>query len=228
MNNYVAFCDISKGVGASNSTLCVKDVRNRETILAYANPSLAPEDFARMAVAIVRWVGGQQACLTGWELNGPGDVTDYASGVNFGAEVHRLGYYAVFGNVNTLLPWEPQDSKVGWRSTRERKALLLGDFRAALARGETIEHEAAMLDEAADYVYLPSGAIGPATLGEDMDGDDAMASHGDRTIAACGALMVCNHQPKPRDVPINPAKGSTQEALNNYRQAKRRMMSGED
>jgi hypothetical protein len=203
-------------------------VANRETILTYATPSLSPEDFARLSVAIVKWVGGQQPALLGFELNGPGDVTDYASGVNFGAEVHRLGYYACFGNVNTLLPWEPQDSKVGWRSTREKKALLLGDFRAALARGETIEHEAAMLDEASDYVYLPSGAIGPATLGEDMDGDDAMAAHGDRVISAAGALMLCNHQPKPREIPIDPPEGSTARATADYRRNKRRLMGGED
>lgn len=184
--NYVAFADISLGTGASNSTLEVICVDTGEQIFELADSHASPEKFARDCVAVCLWVGGQVDCLFGWEANGPGEI--------FGREVCRLGYKAVYGNTDTSLPWEPNDSQIGWHSDRNKKLRLFGDLRGDLARSEVIVHGEPVLVELEQCINYPSGGVGPSHLVEEPEG--ARAAHGDRNISLAGAAMLRKAQPR--------------------------------
>ena len=191
--NYAAFCDISNGQGASNSVIKVADATSREEVAAFVCPDTPPHDLAHYAVAICRWFGGANGdTYLGWEANGPGGI--------FGKEVYRLGYPCVLGNTNPAIPWEPADSRIGWYSNREKKENLLGELRKAMARDELIIHDEATITEAEQYVYFPSGSIGPASLTAETGG--ARAAHGDRVIASAGLLLCLRHQ-TPARLPAN-------------------------
>jgi DNA-binding transcriptional regulator YdaS (Cro superfamily) len=183
--NYVAFCDVAHGMGASNSVIKVADASTRQEVASFACPDTPPHELARYAVAICEWFGGQRRCLLGWEANGPGGI--------FGLEVSRMGYRAILGNPSVTSPWRPEDGGVGWQSSREKKLDLLGDLRRALARGELVLHDEATVTELEQYIYYPSGSVGPSRLVQEVEG--ARAAHGDRVIAAAGLLLCLAQQP---------------------------------
>ena len=197
--NYAAFCDISNGQGASNSVIKVADATTREEVAAFVCADTPPHDLAHYAVAICRFFGGANGqTFLGWEANGPGGI--------FGKEVYRLGYPYVLGNTNPSIPWEPADSRIGWYSSREKKENLLGELRKALARDELVIHDEPTIAEAEQYVYFPSGSIGPAGLTAEADG--ARAAHGDRVIASAGLLLCLRHQSAARP-PANTVQPDT-------------------
>lgn len=183
--NYAAFADVAHGTGASNSVIKVADTSTREEVASFVCPDTPPHELARYAVALCKWFGGRVPTLLGWEANGPGGI--------FGLEVYRLGYRAVLGNRNVSMPWRPEDDRIGWYSTREKKADLLGDLRRALARDELVIHNEATVTELEQYIYYPSGSVGPSGLVNEADG--ARAAHGDRVIAAAGLLLCMDEQP---------------------------------
>ena len=182
--NYVAFADVAHGMGASNSVIKVADAATREEVASFSCPDTPPHELARYAVALCRWFGGQRPCLLGWEANGPGGI--------FGSEVHKLGYRTVLGSADPAAPWRPEDG-IGWHSSREKKLDLLGDLRGALARGELVIHDEATVTELEQYIYYPSGSVGPSSLVQEVEG--ARAAHGDRVIAAAGLLLCLAQQP---------------------------------
>jgi len=187
--NYVAFADISNGQGASNSVLKVACVDTREEVASWECPDTSPTEFARQAVAICKWFKGEVGhCFLGWEANGPGGI--------FGREVYRCGYRHVLGNQNLLIPWHPENKKIGWHSSRDNKRLLLEDFRRALANGEFTLHDERTVAEAELYVHYPSGSIGPSELIDSPSG--GRAEHGDRVIAAAGLVLCFKEQPSAR------------------------------
>ena len=196
--NYVLFCDIAHGTGASNSVIKVADVAAREEVGSFVCADTPPHELARQAVAMALWFGGQSPAILGWEANGPGGI--------FGLEVYRLGYAFVLGNINTGIPWNPEDDKIGWHSSRERKSLLLGDLRRAWARDDLITHDVEVIQEAEQYIYYASGAIGPSGLIEEAEG--ARAAHGDRVIAEAGLILCMGEQARARPTPIVAPTGS--------------------
>ena len=194
---YVAFADIAHGTGASNSVIKVADATTREEAASFVCPDTPPHELARYAVALCRWFGGRRPCLLGWEANGPGGI--------FGLEVFRLGYGAVLGADGGRRHWRPEEG-VGWHSTRERKLDLLGDLRRALGRDELVLHDEAAVTELEQYIYYPSGAVGPSGLVEETQG--ARAAHGDRVIAAAGLLLCLAEQPPAEAAAASPPAGS--------------------
>lgn len=178
---YVAFADVSNGQGASNSAIKVAAVETGEEVAAFACPDTPPHELAHYAVALCRWFGGDGGyTFLGWEANGPGGI--------FGIEVQKLGYPYVLRTCNLDIAHHPEDRRSGWFSSRRNKEILLGNLRRALARDEVILHDEATVAELEQYVYYPSGAIGPASTVAEADG--ARAAHGDRVIAAAG-LVLC-------------------------------------
>jgi hypothetical protein len=185
--SYAGFCDLSAGVGASNSTLGIVNVDTRTQVAAFTTPDLTPDNFARYAVAICRWFGGD--VLLGWEANGPGQV--------FGREVMRLGYYYVLGN-RDLKQWrDGTGDRIGWWSDKNSKASLLSDLRRAWALGEYIPREVETLNEAEGYVYYPTMSIGPAAMTEEAEG--ARSVHGDRVIRDGGLVLMLRNAPRTQE-----------------------------
>lgn len=210
--NYVAFADISAGTGASNSVLRVVDVNIRTEVAVLVDSHTPAQDFARQNVAICQWFGGQIGyCLLGWETNGEGQV--------YGQELHRLGYPYVLGNYNPEIAWHPRDERIGWCSTRTKKLILLGNFRASLARGEYITHDLSLIGELERYIYYENGGVGPSELTEEPEG--AREAHGDRVIAAAGCELMMAEQPRGKPVSLPAPPGSLAYRSQQYRQRMR-------
>jgi hypothetical protein len=192
--NYVGFADISHGAGESNSVLQVFCRETREQVGVWVCSHTAPHVFANQCVALCRWVGGQAPMQLGFESNGPGG--------EFRRQLHRLGWPHVLGNTDLTLRWEPDDSRIGWHSTRESKRDLLSDLRQQLATGELILHDEATVAELEQYVVYESGGVGPAGLTTTPEG--GRAEHGDRVMALAGIPLTLKQVPKYREPPKRP------------------------
>jgi len=188
--DYVLGADISKGQGASNSVLSILCSQTREKIGEWADANTPPYDFARIAVAIALWVGGTRGLpMLAWEANGPG--------WDFGRQVVHVYDYPLYYVDNTVGDaTERKTKRYGWHSSTDKKELVLGEYRRALAQGDFINHSAEALDEAMLYVRFENGGVGPAALVE--ENADARKTHGDRVIADAVALWAL------RDAPRNP------------------------
>jgi len=174
---YVLACDISKGQGASNSTLTVLCRETGEKVAEWASANAPEHEFARIACAIGLWVGGgggRNLPLLGWEANGPGHV--------FGREIVQTYKYPNFWvdrQVGAIT--EKKSGRYGWTSSREKKALVIGTYHRALTHGGFINPSLKALDECLMYVHYEGGGLGPAALVSEST--TARAVHGDRVIA---------------------------------------------
>lgn len=184
--NYVMGIDVSKGQGASNSIISVLCRETREKVAEFADANVPPYDLARLACAIALWVGGASygnRPLMIWEANGPG--------WDFGREVvlkYNYPNYYVDKTVGTVA--EKKGRRYGWHSSAEKKEVMLGNYRRAIAHGGFFNHSARALDEMLTYVRYPDGGIGPAGLVEESA--SARKTHGDRVIADGLALWGCD------------------------------------
>ncbi|KKL57256.1 hypothetical protein LCGC14_2237210, partial [marine sediment metagenome] len=190
-HKYDLGCDVSAGTGASNSVGCGYDMTTNEKVLEYVNPYIRPEEFAKQAVAIARWLCFEQrnwadvlrmglgSGLTGafllWESNGPGR--------QFGSRVMELQY----GNVYFRKKEEAITKKVskipGWASTKEGKLTLIGDYRDAIEKGMIVNRSKEALEECLEYIFDPLGGVSHACENDKDDPSGAKANHGDRVIA---------------------------------------------
>ena len=71
---YVAFADVAKGSGASNTVFAIYDAETRENMAEFASSTIAPHMAARLMVAMAHWFGGLVPMLLGWEANGTGII----------------------------------------------------------------------------------------------------------------------------------------------------------
>ena len=193
--DYIVGCDISTGAGASNSALSVVDKETGEKVAEFADPSMPPESFAALAVAVCHWF--HEAMLI-WEVNGPG--------MAFGRRVARLSYTYVYMRVNDESIKGRRSDRPGWHSSSKTKTVLLSDYRDALATGEFVNRSALALSDASGYVYQGDSIVHSQSLVcEDPSG--ARANHGDRCIAdalCCkllGAIMRQRAEKKRRPPP---------------------------
>lgn len=177
---FVVSADISQGTGASNSILCVSDVDASCKVAEFASPTIKPETFGRMAVAVARLWGN---ALLIWEANGPGRT--------FGREVLEAEY----GNI-----WYRRDERQigavtkipGWWSSDDERLQLLSEYRAALEQDLYLERSVAALDETLEYVFNDRGTV---EFKKDCSGledpSGARSSHADRVIASALGAKCC-------------------------------------
>lgn len=212
---YVVGIDISHGRGRSNSVGSIKDLETEEQVGEWASGRVAPEEFARQMVALGYWLGGARGCaFMAWEANGPGGI--------FGDQVMKLRYPWVYYLIDERRTAKQRTDVYGWHSNPQRKKDMLGLWRGALARNEYIPRSVRMLGEAAEYVFLDDGGVGPAELKEESG--DAKATHGDRVIA--GALShyagMYAHRCRPPERIALPGSPAFRRARRQEREAKGR------
>lgn len=195
-HNYVVACDISRGTGASNSVLAVLDVNTSELVGLYVDPYVDVTEFAELAVATCKWVGGIHDALLIWESNGPGDT--------FCNRVKKLGYRFVYMRTNESRSNRKRTKAYGWHSSPGRdgtKFALLGELDAALYESlkpeklfqYIIVHDEALCNELLDYMFL-GDRIDVGLSSEVMEGSGARFAHGDRVIAVGLTILGCKEQ----------------------------------
>jgi hypothetical protein len=187
---YILGIDISKGQGASNSVISIFCKETGEKVAEWADANTPPYDFARIACAVAIWVGGVShggKPLLIWEANGPG--------WDFGREIVKKFQYPIFYvDRATGTTDEKQGNRYGWHSSADKKEVMLGHYRRALAQGGFINPSQEAMDEVMTYIRHPDGYVGPAALMEESP--SARKTHGDRVIADALALWGCGDTPK--------------------------------
>jgi hypothetical protein len=190
--NYAIGTDISTGFGSSNSVATVVCVETHEVVAQAVRADLEPHDWAEYLDALARWYGGSSGvAYIAHEANGPG--------LTVGKRLLALGITGLHWDQTEESASPKRSMNPGWHSSRTKKALLLGEYRAALATRGMIQRSASSIKEARDYIYYPSGAIGPAGLIEETEG--ARDTHGDCVIADALAFRAMREQPK---TPLKP------------------------
>ena len=178
-DEYASGCDVSAGVGATPSTMCIISKRTGEQVAEFSDSSLPPEAFARAAVAVAKFFWEAQLC---WELPGPGAM--------FTRAVRESGYRSVYyrkTNEGGLAP--VPSTMMGWHpSGNKRQALEM--FRNALGYECLIRSEA-VLDECKHYRYADDGSeVEQSEAVETDDPTKARHNHGDHLMAAVLAWMM--------------------------------------
>ncbi len=187
---YTLGIDISEGKGASNSVISVFCIQTQEKVAEWADARTPPYELARIAMAVALWVGGanpHRLPVICWEMNGPG--------YDFGKMVVEKYMYPYCYYMESVATREKKkDRKYGWHASKERKELLLSQYRRYLAHGGIINRSIKALDEAEYYIRYPEGQIGPSCLLEESSA--ARKTHGDRVIADALALEAAEKKLK--------------------------------
>jgi hypothetical protein len=195
-SKYSAGCDVSAGTGASNSCLAAYNMTTCEKVIEYVNSRIRPEQFAKQAIAICKWLGNAYLI---WESGGPGR--------QFGSRVIELGY----GNIYFRKREEAISGKVsdipGIVTTKEVKMLFLGEYRSSVEKGACINRSKEALQETLEYIFAPDGGIEHSRTCNRVDPSGAKANHGDRVIAdalAWKALRERNIKPvvEEKTIPV--------------------------
>lgn len=183
-HNFVIGCDISWGLGSSNSVASIYDVNTNELCGEWVCANTKPEDFADIAVAIAYWVGGVNKPILIWEANG-GQGTEFCNRVLWNR------YYNVHIQTRENEKTRKRTKKYGWHSSTQAKSSLLEALSIALSQGITdyssykklIVYSEEFLDELFDYIFPQKGKEAVPSKKAD-EGSGARERHGDRVIAA--------------------------------------------
>jgi len=194
-HNYIVACDISLGVGSSNSVASVYDVNTSEKKGMFVSPDLPPSEFADQTIAICNWVGGaSHRPFLIWEANGPGG--------SFDRRIKFWNYNFVYILRAERTRRRKRADKRGWYSNRESKYDLLLELRTALAMGlrknslgkKLIIYDEETVGELEDYLFYETGDIGPSKSMDETSG--ARSAHGDRVIPDGLYVLALNEQRK--------------------------------
>lgn len=197
--SYVFGIDISNGAGSSNSVISVLAVEIGQIVAKFWDAHTSPEELAMVAAAAGVWFGGlRPPAFICWENNGPGGI--------FGRKLISTGYPHFYRQRLDNTIKNKRTPRWGWHSNAERKEILLGMYRDALNRDDIINPCSEALEEAADYIYDPSGQLIPAVLREEASGGRQL--HGDHVIADALTWMAKQEMPKHQEIPARAPSGS--------------------
>jgi hypothetical protein len=196
---YVFGIDVGNGAGESNSVITVKAREIGMIVAKWWSSFKSPEELALSAAYAGLWFGGTQTpSMICWENNGPGGI--------FGRKLVKIGYPHYYRQRPTGTKRDKKSPRWGWHNNRERKEILLGMYRDALARDQIINPCKESLDEAMDYIYDPTGALIPARLREEAHGGREL--HGDHVIADALCEMCSEELPTQRKREQRPLAGT--------------------
>lgn len=195
-HNYVIGCDISWGMGSSNSAAEVYDVNTSELIAELVDPNLKPEHFADTVVALAKYIGGVDEPYLIWESNG-GQANTFCD------RILSHGYTNVYMQRREDSKTRKKTDKYGWRSFTDAKETLLSELSSALAESleeqsdydRVIVYSKDLCEELKDYVFSESGSEIVTSSTADLT-TGARKRHGDRVIASALCLLGSRYQPK--------------------------------
>ncbi len=171
--------DVSAGTGASNSVIAAWNSITMEKIAQYTNAHIRPEQFAKQAVAIARWVG--KAFMI-WEAQGVGR--------QFGSRVIDLSYRNIYYRKRNEAICGAVSDIPGWASTKEGRNQLLGNYRAMVEDGDCVNRDRQSLEETLEYVFGPDTYPVHARSNDKKDPSGAKTNHGDRVFADALAMKA--------------------------------------
>lgn len=190
---YAAGADIATGTpdaqgrGYSNSVLVIYSLDGNRKVLEYTISSLLPFEFASACVALMSWFSSDhsQDVYLAWESGGPGK--------EFGPMVQRYGWENFYLREIEHKLGQPPTMEPGYStSSKGLKAYLLGNYRAALKRGDIKNLSRPALFECLEFLRGPGNEVFHKVKGgvNPRDKLTARHPHGDRTVADALAWLA--------------------------------------
>ncbi len=183
---YAVGCDISAGgTGefSSNSVSCGVNRQTGEQVLEYAVKGMQATKFARLNVAIAKWLNN---AYLGWEASGP-------TGSTFGKEVLEVVHYAnVYYRDVEEVGSRAKSRKAGWwNGSDEDKGELFESMDIGMENGEFIPRSEDLIRECGEYEWDKGKIVHRPSKQRGTDGK----AHGDRCVAAGVATLCCKDRP---------------------------------
>ena len=183
-------CDIAAGSGgdhSSNSSASIVRRSTGEKIGEWTDCLTAPNDFARIVLAIAKWFNN---AMISWERNGP-------NGVQFGKIIKDSGYTNLYKQKKEARFDYVESKEPGWWTSDENKPSLLGTYAEALWSGAFTNHSEKALEECGHYVQNGNSIEHSRSLAANTEDPTAIGmSHGDRVIADALAFRMIEEYTK--------------------------------
>ena len=178
--DYVMGIDVAAGGGgtlSSNSSISVATSTGSK-VAEFASPRSLPQDLARLAYAAGHWFQGP---------NGPAYLifeSNGATGAQFSRAIMELEYPRLFlDEVETEISRKKR-KKPGYHNQGEKRGILYGGYRQALADEYFLNPSSAAIDECKYYEHQVGGGIEHvAASSRKEDASGAGHNHGDRATA---------------------------------------------
>jgi hypothetical protein len=138
---YIIAADVSFGTGASNAALAVVDVERRRKVARFKSATTDATELAQITFAAAIWFGSANdlEAMVIFEKQGPG--------ITFGKNMIEYGHSHFYRSRTDRSLAED----IGWPSSREGKAHLFREYRAALFKGYYANPDVEALEELRQY-----------------------------------------------------------------------------
>lgn len=170
---FVVGSDISAGTGASNSVTVIGDRVTGEKVARLATPNMRPNEFAELSIALAHWFN--KAFMV-WDASGP-------TGQVFTQRVVAASYGDVYYSRDEKKVSRKITDKPGYYLNSQARAVLLEDYRAALADHRYVNRSGPGLDECLQFIRQPDGGVEHSAAANSQDPSGARTAHGDEVIA---------------------------------------------
>ncbi len=170
---FVVGADISAGTGASNSALAVASRETGEKVAVLLTPNMRPHPFAELCVAVAHFFN---TAFLVWDASGP-------TGQTFTNLVVAEGYGNIYYRRNEKKVTRKISDQPGYFLNPQARAVLLEDYRAALAGHRYINRSESGLEECLQFIRRPDGGIEHSASANAQDPSGARTAHGDEVIA---------------------------------------------
>lgn len=178
-------CDIASGLGGSftsNSTMIAIDGVTGEQVLEFASNTIAPADFADLAIATCKWLN--DAYLS-WEVQGPGG--------GFTRQVIVRKYPNTYYRTVLSRRRQKKTKELGWSTTQASKEVMFEELRASIRNGTCVVRSTELVAELGQYIRKEQKIFN--ALSANAPDDSIGVSHGDRVIGFGVALMALRDRP---------------------------------
>jgi hypothetical protein len=218
---YTFGIDISRGQGASNSTIAIGCDQTKQKIAELATANQPPHEFARTIVAMALWCGGRSPRNLPkliWEKNGPGwDVGRLL------VKIYHYPFYYRNQKVGTYS--EGDTDKYGWQNNDGNNQIVMGNYLRLFETGEFNDPSIKCLEEMKSYIIYPNNTIGPADLVEESE--SAKQTHGDRVRATSLMLLGFEQSPRMKTETATPPPGSVGDRMRKVLTMKKKKRSAQ-
>jgi hypothetical protein len=182
---FVIGCDVCSGLGGSytsNSTMIALDAITGEQVLEFALNTIAPADFADLAIATAKWLNN---AYLAWEHNGPG--------AGFTKRVIERKYGNVYCRTSLSRRKKSKRTEVGFWTDATTKEVMFEALRMSIRSGLCVVRSKEIQQELGQYIRKEQKIFN--ALSVNAADDSRGASHGDRVIGLGVALMGLKDRP---------------------------------
>lgn len=178
---FVVGSDISAGTGASNSVSCGVDRQTGEKIAVLRTPTLRPNPFAKLAIALAKFLNGGMMI---WDASGP-------TGKVFTQQVIASHYGNIYYRRSEKKVTQQISNEPGYYLNPTAREALLESYRADLADHVYVNRSDRGMGECLQFIRKPDGTIEHSASANSQDPSGARTAHGDEVIADALAALGC-------------------------------------